>query len=272
MKAVKIIGSILAAAYLLVCVALYVFQEVLIFHPRPRAQEYSYGNYPETYIEVEPGIRLNAITIPAGQGREADGVILYLHGNKGDNGRSRHQTKSFAGGNYDTFLVDYRGYGKSGGQIGGEENMTDDLQIVYDQLKTEYAEDHIIIVGYSLGTGPATYLAARNNPQAVVLVAPYTSLIDMKNQFFWMFPDFLMNYELNNLANLAKVEAPVTILHGTADRLIPVSMGKVLAAANPDKTTLVKLEGVSHRGAIFTPELPKTIANLTRQPTAVAVE
>ena len=268
----KIIGGVLLAIYLLICIVLYSFQEALIFHPMPRAQEYSYGNFPETYIEVAPGVQLNAITIPARQGKAADGVILYLHGNKGDNGRSRHQTKSFAGGNYDTFLVDYRGYGKSRGQIGGEENMTDDLQVVYDHLKTKYAEDKLIIVGYSLGTGPATYLAANNNPQAVVLVAPYTSLIDMKNQFFWMFPDFLLNYQLNNLANIQKANAPVTILHGTADRLIPVSMGEALAEANPKNTTLITLPGVSHRGAIFTPDLPKTIQNLTRPTTAVAVE
>ena len=264
MKAFKIIGGLLLVGYFVICVALYAFQEALIFHPMPRAQEYSYGNFPETYIEVEEDIKLNAITIPARQGGEAEGVILYLHGNKGDNGRSRHQTKSFAGGNYDTFLVDYRGYGKSGGQIGGEENMTDDLQVVYDQLKTRYAEDRIIIVGYSLGTGPATYLAANNKPKAIVLVAPYTSLLDMKNQFFWMFPDFLMNYKLNNLSNISKTNAPVTILHGTSDQLIPVSMGEALANANPNMTTLIKLPGVSHRGAIFTAELPKTMERLTR--------
>ena len=268
MKFLKYLGGFILAAYLLIAIALSVFQEALLFHPQPRARDYSYGNYAEEYVEVEPDISLNAITIPAGAGAgPAAGVILYLHGNKGDNGRSLHQTRSFAGGYYDTYLVDYRGYGKSGGQIGGEENMTDDLQVVYNELKKRYTEDGIIIVGYSMGTGPATFLAANNSPQAVILVAPYTSLIDMKNEFFWMFPDFLINYELNNVRNLAQTKTPVTILHGTADRLIPVTMARTLAATNPDRVTLMELPGVNHRGAIFSPKLPQVVEELTKRAT-----
>ncbi|NJC25146.1 alpha/beta hydrolase [Neolewinella antarctica] len=263
MRVLKGIFITLAVIYVALATLIYAKQESLIFHPRARAIEYSYGNYPEEWVEVEPGIRLNAMTVAAA-GEVAPGVILYLHGNVGDNGRSLYQTRSLVGMGYDLFLVDYRGFGKSEGRIGGEENMTDDLQIVYDHLKDRYGEENIVIVGYSLGTGPGTFLAARNNPRGVVLVAPYLSLTAMKGEFFWMFPDFLLNYELNNERHLAEANCPVTIIHGTGDRLIPVEMSQRLAAVDPVRIELVELNGVGHRGAILSSELAVAVGRYVR--------
>lgn len=246
-KWLKRIGIFLAALYLVLAVVIYVKQEVLIFHPRPRAESHSYGKYPEVWIKTEDGTRLHALHLKNG----GKGVILYLHGNVGDNGRSLYQTNSLRDLGYDLFLVDYRGFGKSEGTLEEEADMTEDLQAVYDYLKAEFSEDRIILAGYSLGSGPASYLAANNQPGAVVLVAPYTSLTDMKNRFFWIFPDFLLKYELDNRTNLARANAPVYILHGTNDELIPLAMGQELEALDPERIKLVEMSGVGHRGAIL---------------------
>ncbi len=255
---------VLGILYLVIAAALWYAQESLIFHPRPRAAEYSYGNYPETYIDVSDEVRLHAITVEANPGQSSEKVVMYLHGNVGDNGRSLHQTRNITGLGADLFLVDYRGYGKSEGAIGGEENMTDDLQAAYDYLKTRYEERNIVIAGYSLGTGPASFLAANNDPRGIVLVAPYLSLTDMKNEFFWMFPDFILTYSLNSLANLAKSTCPVTILHGTNDELIPFSMGQTLEQVDDERIELVPLDGVGHRGAIFHPDFSNSVAAMLR--------
>lgn len=246
-KWLKRIGILLGALYLVLAVAIYVKQEVLIFHPRAHAADYSYGSYPEKWINTTDGTRLHALHLRNG----GQGVILYLHGNVGDNGRSLYQTNSLRDLGYDLFLVDYRGFGKSEGQLSTEADMTEDLQAVYDHLKTEFSEDKIILAGYSLGSGPASYLAANNQPEAVVLVAPYTSLTDMKNRFFWIFPDFLLKYKLDNRTNLARSNSPVYILHGTNDELIPLAMGQELEALDPERIKLVELNGVGHRGAIL---------------------
>jgi len=235
---------------------IYVKQEALIFHPRAHAQDYSYGNYPERWVTTKDGARLHGLHLRNG----GEGVILYLHCNVGDNGRSLHQTRSLHDLGYDLFLVDYRGFGKSEGDLNSEEDMTVDLQVVYDQLKTEYPEDKIVLAGYSLGSGPASFLAANNKPGAVVLVAPYTSLTDMKNLFFWIFPDFLLKYKLDNKTNLAQASSPVYILHGTDDELIPLEMGKELEALDPERIKLVELNGVGHRGAILN-SMFKTVMN-----------
>lgn len=251
----------LSVLYLGVCGLLYFYQESLIFHPRARSASHSYGNYAEEYVDLPDGERLHLLRIPAQDGG-GKGAILYLHGNVGDNGRSLYQTKSLRGLGYDLILVDYRGFGKSSGTIDGEPDMTEDLQEVYNQLKKDYGEEHILLAGYSLGSGPASYLAAHNEPAGVVLVAPYTSLVDMKNEFFWMFPDFLMKYELNNLKHLAQTTCPVRILHGTADELIPYTMGERLEAIEPGRIQLEALVGTGHRGAVLSSGFGRAVSDL----------
>ncbi len=245
--------------YLVLAVVIYVKQEALIFHPRAHAESYSYGSYPEKWIATADGTRLHALHLRNG----GKGVILYLHGNVGDNGRSLYQTSALRDLGYDLFLVDYRGFGKSEGSLTSEADMTEDLQAVYDHLKTEFAEDQIVLAGYSLGSGPASYLAAENKPEAVVLVAPYTSLTDMKNRFFWIFPDFLLKYKLDNRSNLTRSTSPVYILHGTNDELIPLAMGKELESLDPERIKLVEMKGVGHRGAILNTMFRTVIQSLT---------
>lgn len=259
-KWLKRIVISLAALYLVLAAVIYVKQEDLIFHPRPRAESYSYGNYPESWVTTPDGTRLHGLHLRQG----GKGVILYLHGNVGDNGRSLYQTSSLRDLEYDLFLVDYRGFGKSEGQLSSEADMTEDLQAVYDHLKAEYPEGKIILAGYSLGSGPASYLAANNKPGAVVLVAPYTSLTDMKNLFFWIFPDFLLKYNLDNRKNLARATSPVFILHGTDDELIPLSMGEELETLDPVRIRLVELNGVGHRGAILNAMFRTVVGEVVR--------
>jgi len=72
-------------------------------------------------------------------------------------------------------LLDYRGYGKSEGTINGQEQIFRDVQTVYDSLKHSYQENKIIVLGYSIGSGPAAKLASTNNPKLLILQAPYYS-------------------------------------------------------------------------------------------------
>lgn len=256
MKWIKRLLYFFGAVYLLFCGLLFFAQDSLIFHPKALSANHNYGNYEEEWIELPDGARLNALRLRA---PAAKGVILYLHGNVGSNGRSLRQTRAIADLGYDLYLVDYRGFGKSTGSVNSEAAMTEDLQAVYDRLKTEYGEGNIILLGYSLGSGPASYLAAKNTPKAAVLVAPYRSLLAMKNEFFWMFPDLLMKYRLDNASHLAEASCPVVLLHGTADELIPFSMSRQLAAIDPGRIKLVELPNVGHRGAILNPGLAAAV-------------
>ena len=253
------LAAVLGIGYVAVCVLLYVFQERLIFHPRDLPASYAFEQGTEAVIRTPDGVDLSLLTFkhPA-----AEGAVLYLHGNRGSNRRSLYQTRELINTNYDLYLFDYRGYGKSGGEIESEEQLMADAQLVYDSLAARYGEEHTILVGYSLGTGMASYLAAHNTPEHCVLVAPYASVTAMKNLWFWAVPDFILKYPLENVANVAQANCPVTVLHGQADDFIPYGMAEELKEAAPDRVELIGLPETGHRGAILHRQFGQTMARL----------
>lgn len=259
MKWLKRILLVLAAGYLLLCVALYFFQESLIFHPRALPADYRFEGGREETITTTDGVDLSLLVFdhPA-----AEGAILYLHGNRGSNRRSLYQTQELTDTDYDLYLFDYRGYGKSGGEIVSQQQLYADAQQVYDTLAVRYGEENIIVMGYSLGTGLASYLAANNYPEHCILVAPYASITAMKNLWLWAVPDFILKYPLDNVEHVAAANCPVTVLHGQADDFIPYGMAKQLKKAAPDKVALVPLPETGHRGAILHPQVDRQLMEL----------
>jgi len=237
----------LGICYLLIGVAVFAFQEKLIFHPRPIASDYRFDWGEEIMVPVE-GATLSTVWI---RKPNSKGVVLYFHGNVGDNNRGRYQLREVLKTSYDAIVVDYRGFGKSSGEPNSDDQLLADVQAVYERVKQEYSEDRIHLLGYSLGTGMASYLAAENNPAQLTLIAPYTNLEDMKNQLFWWIPDFLLKYRLDTESRIASVKCPINIYHGTADELIPFSMAERLQQLSPKQVRLLPLEGVGHRGAVL---------------------
>ena len=185
MKTVKRIFYFLAILYAIICIALYFGQEKLWFNPSKLSENHRFRAGEEISIKVAKDTDLNCLWLKE---EGSKGVILYLHGNKGSNRRCLRQARSVAGNKFDIFMPDYRGFGKSGGSIRSQKSFYADVQKVYDYLKTKYEEDRIAIVGYSLGSGLASYLAANNSPGRLFLVAPYISFIDLKKPDFTFYP------------------------------------------------------------------------------------
>jgi alpha-beta hydrolase superfamily lysophospholipase len=143
--------------------------------------------FEEISIKTTDNKLLNAILFEADSSK---GVIFYLHGNAGALNTWGSVAKTYTNLNYDVFMLDYRGYGKSEGKIKGQSQIFQDIQAAYDKLKTYYSEDKIIILGFSIGTGLAAKVASTNNPRLLILQAPYYSLIDMKQRIFPIIPTF----------------------------------------------------------------------------------
>lgn len=261
MKRLRKIGIILGVIYLLGCIGLYFYQDKIIFRPQLLPDNHQFRLGEELNIAVDKGIKLNAVWIKE---PDAKGVVLYLHGNKGSNRRCLRQTRAMRGNGYDIFMPDYRGYGKSDGEIISESDMHQDIQKVYDFLKQHYKEEQIIVLGYSLGTGMATHLAAHNNPQQVILVAPYLSMINLKNRWAPIVPNFLIKYPLKSSDWIPKIKRPITLFHGTEDNVIPFDSSQKIKELNARLTTLFTLEGESHRGALFNPIFKKELQQLLR--------
>ncbi|MBI5914978.1 MAG: alpha/beta fold hydrolase [Bacteroidetes bacterium] len=260
MKWIKRLVIALFALYAIACGLLYFAQERLIFHPDKLPEDYTFDEGEELELPVADGISLNCLWLKE---PESKGVILYLHGNRGSNRRCSHQAETMGGFGYDIFMPDYRGFGKSDGEIVSEEQLYGDAQQAYDFLKKHYPENRIVVAGYSIGTGMASYLAAKNHPQQLVLLAPYTSVVDLKNGMAPFLPDFLLKYPLRNIANLRQVMTPVTLFHGTFDEVISFESSVKLQALNPGRFRLIDLpEG--HRGVIFSPVFRQTVGELLK--------
>ena len=248
MKWLKRLAITILVLYAVACIGLYFFQERIIFLPDRLSENHVYRTGEEVKIDVADGISLSCVWMKEPNSK---GVILYLHGNRGSNRRCIYQAENMAGNGYDIFMPDYRGYGKSGGAIQSEQQLFDDVQTVYDFLKQHYDESQIVVVGYSIGSGMASWVAANNTPQQLALLAPYVSLVDIKNRRAPFLPSFLLKYPLRNIQHLEKISCPVNLFHGLQDRIIPFDSSEKLQAVNPSKITLHPLDDCGHRRTIF---------------------
>ena len=174
------------------------------------------------------------------------GLILYFHGNsRSIKGWARY-AKDFFRYNYDVVLVDYRGFGKSTGKR-TEKDMLSDMQFVYDTLAVQYTEHHIIVYGRSLGSGFAAKIASDNKPRYLILDAPYYSFTKVIERFLPILPiRFLLRFHLRTDKWIRHVNCHTYIIHGTKDRLIPISNSEKLQALNPKKITLIRIAEGGH--------------------------
>jgi pimeloyl-ACP methyl ester carboxylesterase len=125
--------------------------------------------------------------------------------------------------------------------------MLSDMQFVYDRLKEKYREDHLIVYGRSLGSGFATKLAADNQPRYLILDAPYQNFIKVIERFLPMLPvRWVLRFHLRTDRWLKNVRCHTYILHGTKDRIIPIQHSEALQQIDPNRITLIRIEGGGH--------------------------
>ena len=247
------------AIYVLVCILLYFFQEKLIFFPEKLGKEYLFQfdqTFEEKNIKTNDGVLLHGLLFKADSSK---GVILYLHGNGGSLSSWGDVAKTYTDLDYDVFLIDYRGYGKSEGVIKGEQQLYSDIQAAYDELKKDYSEDQIIVLGYSIGSGPASKVASDNNPKLLILQAPYYNLTDLMRRTYSIIPTFILKYKFETNKHLKACEMPVVIFHGELDEVI--YYGSSLKLKDEFKSTdkLITLSGQGHNGMTDSEEYRKAL-------------
>lgn len=227
---------------------IYAFQEKLIFFPEKLPADYTYtfpGQYSERWIEVAEGVQLNALHFRA---KSPKGLIFYLHGNAGSLAGWGEMAPVYTQLGYDLFVLDYRGFGKSRGKIANETHFHQDIQIAYDQLKQEYEESQIVIVGYSIGSGPAACLAAHNSPAQLILQAPYYSLTDLTQHIYPIVPAGMLKYKFPTYEYVTQVKAPITVFHGDQDEVIYYESSVKLKAHLKPTDEMITLKGQTHSG------------------------
>ncbi len=159
-------------------------------------------------------------------------------------------------------MFDYPGYGKSGGKpteagcyAAGEASykwLTDTAKI---------PANRIVLMGESLGSGPAVELATRHDHRALVLVFTFTTLpAAAKYHYPWLPVNMLMRTRFDNLAKIGQCPRPVFIAHGTADNIVPFAQGEALFAAANEPKEFLRIEGADHDLALIGPLLCAPLA------------
>lgn len=262
-RGILILGSIYAVA----CALIFYFQEKMLFHPEevPKTTSYSYDQeFTETFYEVASGIEINTLLFKADSASSKQKLVFYIHGNSENLTTAGGVASTYTEQGYDCFVYDFRGFGKSDGVIDSEASLFADAQILYSKLVPEYGEENIIIVGYSIGSGIAAWVASKNEPSKLVLQAPYFSMKDMMSINYPYLPKFLLRYPLATNERLKETKCPIFIFHGDKDESISYS-SSVKLKKEVKEIDLTRLVGLGHTGfsksSVYQSKLTEILSN-----------
>jgi pimeloyl-ACP methyl ester carboxylesterase len=203
--------------------------------------------FTEINISTVDGYQLNGLLFKVNHSK---GLIFYLHGSNDALNVWGKIAPIYNDFNYDIFILDYRGYGKSESIVTDERQLSSDVQMAYNKLKENYDESKIIIMGQSMGTGPAAILACNNNPKTLILQAPYYSVSDWIYNLAPEINTSNLDFQFKTFEFLPKIKAPVVIFHGDADQGIYYGSSKKLSSFFKKGDRLFTLKGEGHTNFI----------------------
>ena len=197
----------------------------------------------EHVLATADGERVIVWHMPAQSGQP---VILYFHGNgdflAGFFGRFRDIIADGTG----VVALSYRGYSGSSGKP-SEQGLLQDAAAAYAFTAARYDAEKIVAWGFSLGTGVAVALAAEQPVGKLILEAPYTSIADVAAAAFPIFPvRLVLKDQFRSDDRIARVKAPLLVMHGVRDFTIPITFGERLFALAHEPKKFVRFEAGEH--------------------------
>ncbi len=209
--------------------------------------------YESVEITTTDNETLHGWFVPAPAATAAKGTVLFFHGNAGNISYRLYYLAMLAELGYDTFIFDYRGYGRSSG-LPSESGTYLDAQAAWHYLTVTKGipPARVVLFGESLGGAVAAWLAAREKPGMLVLASTFTSVPDMAAKIYPYLPVRLLSrFEYNTLEYLRSVTCPVFVAHSPQDEIVPFEQGQALFQAAPEPKQFLELQGGHNDGFIF---------------------
>ncbi|MFK5996706.1 MAG: alpha/beta hydrolase [Rhodobacterales bacterium] len=208
----------------------------------------------EKTLTTDDGANLIVWERPA-KGRKA--TLVYFHGNAGNLAGRAQRFSHLSDRGYGIVALAYRGSGGSTGRP-SEAALSKDAILLRRKLPLLLGQaivGKIIYYGESLGTGVAVKLATTYPPDALILEAPYTAIVDLAARQMPFFPiRAVLDQRWETSRYITQVNSPTLIIHGTDDQVVPYAMGKTLFALSPAKNNVMKtLPGAGHLPAFSGP-------------------
>jgi fermentation-respiration switch protein FrsA (DUF1100 family) len=198
----------------------------------------------EVVFKAADGTKLIAWHLPA---RGTKPTLLYFTGNSGNVANRAGKIRTIASDGYGVFMLNYRRYGGSGGRP-SETRIASDAVSAYDYLRGLGVAPHdIIAYGESLGTAVATRLALQRHVEALVLEAAFTSIVDVGRLMWKGFPlGLIMADQYRTIDRIGEVEAPLFMIHGGRDAIIPLDQARHVFHAATEPKNLVVVPQAGH--------------------------
>jgi len=243
-EAVLALGKLAVVVAIGLPLLMYLAQDSLIFHPQPlsEAQRLAVSQRSaaeSVFIDAADGTRLHAWHV---KGKEQGSpLVLYFGGNAEEVSWMLDEAARRTPG-VGWLLVDYRGYGSSGGAP-SERTMVEDALRWHDR----FAPGRIYLFGRSLGSGVAVQVAAARPVAGAILVAPFDSLVEVGKRHYPLLPvNLLLRHRFDSIALAPRINAPLLCIVATGDEIIPAEHAKRLYDAWAGEKRWVPLDGAGH--------------------------
>lgn len=246
---------------------LYYFQERFLFHAEALPADYTFQfdvPFKEVSIAINSHDTLSLVQFLPTDTAVKKGIVIYFHGNRGNINNYAKYAALFTRDGYEVWMPDYPGFGKSTGVI-TEKLILSEATEVYKLAHSRFAEDSIIVYGKSLGTGPACYIAATQSCKRLILETPYYSIPSLFGSYAPIYPaEWMSRFKFSNGAWLKKVKAPVTIFHGTSDRVIFYRNASRLRKELKPGDEFITIEDGGHNNLADFPQFTETLRALLK--------
>jgi uncharacterized protein len=180
-------------------------------------------------------------------------TLLYCHGTFRNLPQNLGKIEALRSAGFSVLAVDYRGWGRSTGITPSEQSIMQDAELAFAELaRREPRAAQRVIYGHSMGSGVATALASRRKAGqdygALILESAFTSMPEVAREASWLgfLAPLLTNERFDSLTKIKSVDAPLLMLHGSADKTIPQVLGERLFAAAPGEKAWVSIAGGTH--------------------------
>lgn len=228
----------IAAGYLILVLLMYVMQSSFIYHPQSNlfSTPSNIGlQYEDVTFRTEDQLTLHGWFVP---GNTSELTVLFFHGNAGNISGRMETIQLLNRLGLNVFIFDYRGYGQSEGRP-TERGTYRDATAAWNYLQSDRGipGSDIVIMGRSLGGSVAAWLAARQDPAALIMESTFTSAADLGADIYpWLPVRWIIKYDYNTLENVKKIEEPIFMAHSHNDQIIPFNHSqKLFEAANQPK-------------------------------------
>ena len=208
-------------------------------------------DYQDVSIETADGVALHGWFVDGSSSQ----VLLFFHGNAGNISHRLDSIRQFLRLGLSVLIIDYRGYGQSGGKT-TEEGMYRDAEAAWRYLTEDrgISASDVVIFGRSLGASVAAHLATRQQPLALIVESSFTSVPDIAQELYpWLPARWLSRFSHATRDFIEDVRCPVLVTHSRDDEIIPFHHGEAIFAAANEPRTFLPLRG-SHNDAFLRDE------------------